>query len=67
MVASLQEYGMKLIHSTPYYTQATNKILIDMIKKGMEDKPENNMKFYLSYYRLIRILNVLPLVLLLIS
>jgi len=44
MVAFLQQFGIKLIYSAPYYAQvngqveATNKILIDMIKKNVEEK-----------------------------
>lgn len=41
----MQQFGIKLIHSTLYYAQAndqveaTNKILINMIKKNDEQKP----------------------------
>ena len=40
-----QEYGIRLIHASPYYAQvngqaeATNKILIDMIKRTINDQP----------------------------
>ena len=40
----VQEYGIKLIHSSLYYAQAngqaevTNKVLIDMIKRTIEDQ-----------------------------
>ena len=43
--AFAQQFGFWLIHSSPYYAQAngqaeaTNKILIDMIKTAVEDKP----------------------------
>ena len=39
----VQEYGIKLIHSSLYYAQAngqaevTNKVLIDMIKRTIDD------------------------------
>ena len=41
-----QRFGFWLVHSSPYYTQvngqaeATNKVLIDMIKKTIKDKPK---------------------------
>ena len=40
----VQEYGIKLIHSSPYYAQAngqieaTNKVLIDMVKRTIDDQ-----------------------------
>ena len=43
--AFMQEYGIRLIYSSPYYAQAnaqakaTIKILIDMIKGTIEDQP----------------------------
>ena len=39
--AFMQEYGIRLIHSSPYYAQAeaSIKILIDMIKGTIEDQP----------------------------
>ena len=43
--AFIQDYGIRLIHSSPYYAQAngqaeaTNKVLIDMIKRTVEDQP----------------------------
>ena len=42
--AFAQQFDFQLIHSSPYYAkanrqaEATNKILIDMINKAMEDK-----------------------------
>ena len=39
----VQEYGIRLIHSLPYYAQAnnlaeaTNKVLTDMIKRTIDD------------------------------
>ena len=39
-----QQFGFQLVHSSPYYTQAnrqaeaSNKVLIDMTEKTMEDK-----------------------------
>ena len=42
--AFMQDYEIKLIHSSPYYAQAngqakaTNKVLIDMIKRTIEDQ-----------------------------
>ena len=39
----IQEHGIKLIHSSPYYAQAnnqaeaTNKVLINMIKKIIDE------------------------------
>lgn len=45
MVGFAQQFGIKLIYSTPYYAQAnfqaeaTNKIIIGSIKKNIEDKP----------------------------
>ena len=45
-MAFIQEYCIKLIHSTLYYaqpnrqTKAINKIFINMIKKALEDKPK---------------------------
>lgn len=45
VVAIAQQYGIKMIHSCPYYAQAngqaeaTNKILIDTIKRNIEEKP----------------------------
>ena len=41
----VQEYGIKLIVSSPYYAQANgqaeviNKVLIDMIKRTIDDQP----------------------------
>ena len=40
----IQEYGIRLIHSSPYYAQAngqgeaTNKVLIDMTKRTIDDQ-----------------------------
>ena len=45
MKAFTQQFGFQLVHSSPYYAQAIrqgeaiDKILIDMIKKIVEDKP----------------------------
>lgn len=45
VVPFVQRFGIKLIHSTLYYAQAnkqvkaTNKIMIDIIKKNLEDHP----------------------------
>ena len=45
VAAFAQQFGIKMLHSTPYYAQtngqaeATNKLLISMIKKGVEDQP----------------------------
>jgi len=42
----LQQFGIKLVHSTSYYaqaigkTEATKKILINIIKKNLEDHPK---------------------------
>ena len=42
--AFVQEYGIKSIRSSPYYAQAngqneaTNKVLIDMIKRTIDDQ-----------------------------
>ena len=44
--AIVQEYGIKVMHSSPYYAEAnsqveaTNKVLIDMIKRTIEDQPK---------------------------
>ena len=41
----VQEYGIRLIHLSPYYaqangqTEATNEVLIDMIKRTIDDQP----------------------------
>ena len=41
----VQEYEIRLIHLSPYYAQAnsqakaTNKVLIDMIKRTIDDQP----------------------------
>lgn len=46
VVAFAKQYGIKMIHSSPYYAQengqaeATNKIIIDIIKKKIEEKPK---------------------------
>ena len=43
--AFAQQFGFWLVHSSPYYAkangqvEATNKVLIDIIKKAIEDKP----------------------------
>ena len=45
MKAFTQQLGFQLVHFPPYYTlangqaEATNKVLIDMINKTIEDKP----------------------------
>ena len=45
MKAFAHQFGFRLVHSYPYYAQAngqaetTNKVLIDKIKKTIEDKP----------------------------
>ena len=45
MRALTQQFGFRMVHSSPYYMQdngqaeATNKVLIDMIRKIVEDKP----------------------------
>ena len=42
----VQEYRIKQIHSSPYYAQAngqieaTNKVLIDIIKRTIDDRPK---------------------------
>ena len=44
MKAFVQQFGFRRVHSSPYYAQpngqaeATNKILIDVIKKIVKDK-----------------------------
>ena len=45
MKAFAQQFDFWLVHSSPYYAQAnrqaeaTNNVMIDMIKKTMQDKP----------------------------
>ena len=44
--AFAQQFGFQLVHSSPYYAkangqvEATNKILINMIRKIVVDKPK---------------------------
>lgn len=51
VVAYAQQFGIKLMHSTPYYVQdngqaeVANKIIIDLIKKEHTTSQDNGMKF----------------------
>ena len=68
MKAFTQQFGFRLVHSSPYYAQAngqveaTNKVLIDMIKKTVEDKPRRWHEVLSRSYGPTGILRVKPLV-----
>jgi transposase InsO family protein len=66
-------YGIRLLNSSPYYDQdngqaeTSNKTLVKLIKKKIEDNPKNGMKCYLKLYGLIVSLDMGLLKLLLFS
>lgn len=61
VVAFAQQYRIKMIHSSPYYAQtngqaeATNKIIIDIIKRNIEENLESGMTHYMKHCGLIGI------------
>jgi hypothetical protein len=69
----VDSYGIKLLNSSPYYTQAnrqaesSNKTLVKLIKKKIEDILEDGIRYYLKLYGLIVFLDMVLLKLLLLS
>ena len=57
-----KDYGIQLIRSTPFYAQEnrqakfSNKVLINILERMLEDNPRDWHKFYLRPYGLIRLL-----------
>jgi hypothetical protein len=62
-----------LLNSSPYYAQAngqaesSNKTLVKLIKKKIEDNPKDGIRYYLKLYGLIVFLDMVLLRLLLLS
>jgi hypothetical protein len=60
-----------LLNSSPYYAQAngqaesSNKTLVKLIKKKVEDNPKDGIRYYLKLYGLIVFLDMVLLRLLL--
>ena len=57
-----KDYGIQLIRYTPFYAQtngqekASNKVLINILEKTLEDNPRDWHEFYLRPYGLIKLL-----------
>ena len=73
MRAFAESYKIKLLNSSPYYAQAngqaesSNKILIKLVKKKIEENPKRWLKCYPKHYGLIVYLDMVLLRLLLLS
>jgi transposase InsO family protein len=69
----VDSFGIKLLNSSPYYAQAngqaesSNKTLVKLIKKKIEDNPKDGIRYYLKLYGLIVFLDMVLLRLLLLS
>jgi transposase InsO family protein len=69
----VDSFGIKLLNSSPYYAQAngqaesSNKTLVKLIKKKVEDNPKDGIRYYLKLYGLIVFLDMVLLRLLLLS